>query len=132
MLSAKNSNAGQGQFEKERRAKEPWRHDLVYHHMGLQTLIDVGDKGMKPSFDIIVRALADRHGAAPRTCNVKGWDRGISKVTVRYGGDASHLSNVVDGNDCSEAPAIGRTKAFEATRRRSAGPRWTQRAVGGN
>ena len=50
---------------------------------------------MKPGFDILVQRIADRYGALAMLPPVKGEERGSVKVNVRYGGDASQLSDIV-------------------------------------
>ena len=68
---------------------------VIIHHLGLGQLIDVGEESVKPGFDILVQRIADQYGALAMLPPVKGEERGSVKVNVRYGGDASQLSDIV-------------------------------------
>ena len=75
--------------------KVPWRHDVIIHHVGLEGLIKVGVEAIKPQFDAIVNWIATQFGAEAIIPNVKGPERSKVKVAVRYGGDATQLSDIV-------------------------------------
>ena len=76
-------------------AKEAWRQDVIFHHEGLQALIDHGRDNVKPQFDCLVKKVAEKFQATAIIPGVKGPERSGVKVNVRYGGDASQLSDIV-------------------------------------
>ena len=73
----------------------PWRHDVIVHHLGLNGLIAVGKGSIKPIFESVVEQIASKFGAVAMLPGVKGPKRAGIKVRTRYGGDASHLSDIV-------------------------------------
>ena len=75
--------------------KDPWRHDVIVHHLGLDGLIDVGKNVIKPQFDALVRKIAKKFNADAVIPDVKGKERSEVKVNVKYGGDASQLSDIL-------------------------------------
>jgi hypothetical protein len=75
--------------------KDPWRHDVIVHHLGLEGLIDVGKNKIKPQFDALVNKVADKFRATAVIPDVKGKERSEVKVNVKYGGDASQLSDIL-------------------------------------
>ena len=68
---------------------EPWRHDVIIHHLGLDGLISVGNEKIKPIFDALVENIANKFNAVPLIPKVKGADRAGVKVRTRYGGDVA-------------------------------------------
>jgi hypothetical protein len=63
--------------------------------MGLDTLIRSGAKNIKPIFDTMVTKLSETWKTKSCLVGVKGKERGGTKIKVRYGGNAAHLSDVV-------------------------------------
>ena len=55
----------------------------------------MGNDIIKPQFDKLVQRLAEKFGAIAMIPEVKGPERSRVKVGVRYGGDASQLSDIV-------------------------------------
>eukprot|EP00746_Dinoflagellata_sp_MGD_P155047 gnl/MRDRNA2_/MRDRNA2_85173_c0_seq2.p1 gnl/MRDRNA2_/MRDRNA2_85173_c0~~gnl/MRDRNA2_/MRDRNA2_85173_c0_seq2.p1 ORF type:complete len:1075 (-),score=201.63 gnl/MRDRNA2_/MRDRNA2_85173_c0_seq2:64-3138(-) len=91
------SKSQQLQKEVKRRMgdTEPWRQDVIFHHEGLKSLINHGRDKIKPQFDCLVKKVAEKFQANPIIPPVKGPERSGVKVNVRYGGDASQLSDIV-------------------------------------
>eukprot|EP00931_Biecheleriopsis_adriatica_P080304 TRINITY_DN5365_c0_g1_i3.p1 TRINITY_DN5365_c0_g1~~TRINITY_DN5365_c0_g1_i3.p1 ORF type:complete len:1224 (+),score=251.97 TRINITY_DN5365_c0_g1_i3:112-3783(+) len=73
---------------------ESWRQDKIMHHLGLEGLTVVGEQ-IKKQFDLFVKRIASQFNAEPMIPRLKGPERSRVKVNVRYGGDASQLSDVV-------------------------------------
>ena len=69
--------------------REAWRQDVIFHHEGLQALLDHGRENVKPKFDCLVKKVAEKFQAKAIIPGVKGPERSGVKVNVRYGGDAS-------------------------------------------
>ena len=43
--------------------REAWRQDVIFHHEGLQALIDHGRENVKPKFDCLVKKVAEKFQA---------------------------------------------------------------------
>ena len=74
----------------------PWRHDFIIHHLGLNGLIAVGQRAIKPIFDSLVEHIAQKFSAVALIAAVKGPERAEVKVRTRYGGDVT--MRPIDGN----------------------------------
>eukprot|EP00931_Biecheleriopsis_adriatica_P059730 TRINITY_DN3579_c0_g1_i8.p1 TRINITY_DN3579_c0_g1~~TRINITY_DN3579_c0_g1_i8.p1 ORF type:complete len:1297 (-),score=227.26 TRINITY_DN3579_c0_g1_i8:844-4707(-) len=94
--------------------QQPWRHDVVIHHMGLDGLIAVGRDVIKPQFDALVEQLAQTCGAIAHIAPVKGVERSSVKTKVRYGGDASNLSDILRATLEFKLDENGVQKMYEA------------------
>ena len=55
--------------------QEPWRQDVIFHHEGLQALIDHGRDHVKPQFDCLVKKVAEKFQAKAIIPGVKGPER---------------------------------------------------------
>eukprot|EP00928_Gymnodinium_smaydae_P060323 TRINITY_DN4392_c1_g2_i1.p1 TRINITY_DN4392_c1_g2~~TRINITY_DN4392_c1_g2_i1.p1 ORF type:complete len:1004 (-),score=244.05 TRINITY_DN4392_c1_g2_i1:124-3135(-) len=84
----------------------PWRHDIAYHHLGLDRLLQVAASSIKPAFDGLVAGLARRFDAKACLADVKPLGRSRVKTAVRYGGDAARLSDAVRGTLVFEDSAL--------------------------
>lgn len=78
----------------EMEAQAPWRHDVVFHCLGLEKLIEQGRQAIKPVLDAVVTSLARKYESKEHLPPTKGVERSQTKIRVRYGGDASQLSDV--------------------------------------
>ena len=54
VLYAQKSSQLQGEIKRRLGQTVPWRHDFIIHHLGLNGLIDVGQRAIKPIFDVLV------------------------------------------------------------------------------
>eukprot|EP00931_Biecheleriopsis_adriatica_P017301 TRINITY_DN12450_c0_g1_i1.p1 TRINITY_DN12450_c0_g1~~TRINITY_DN12450_c0_g1_i1.p1 ORF type:complete len:349 (+),score=73.38 TRINITY_DN12450_c0_g1_i1:35-1048(+) len=95
---------------------DAWRQDFVMHHLGLEGLVKVGQDIVKSQFDALVHDLASKFEARADIPGVKGAERSNVKVKVRYGGDASQLSDVVRATLIFESTKQGLSKMYEALR----------------
>jgi hypothetical protein len=79
----------QGEIKRRLGQTIPWRHDFIIHHLGLNGLIRVGQRVIKPIFDTLVERTAQKFGAVALIADVKGPERAGVKVRTQYGGDAT-------------------------------------------
>eukprot|EP00933_Yihiella_yeosuensis_P059035 TRINITY_DN5994_c1_g1_i10.p1 TRINITY_DN5994_c1_g1~~TRINITY_DN5994_c1_g1_i10.p1 ORF type:complete len:1152 (-),score=256.46 TRINITY_DN5994_c1_g1_i10:470-3925(-) len=85
------------EIENRGKTDQPWRQDVVYHHMPLEKMIATGATTIKQKFDHICNAFAKQQGVHFVSPAPKGAERAAIKAKVKYGNDPSQLSDIVRG-----------------------------------